>query len=123
MYNILEFLKIILDAYVKKGKVLIPVFGIGRSQEMLLTIESLIKQERLPADLKVYIDGMVGEVTAIHTAYPEFLRTVVKPLLNRIERKPYLTECPKHNPEFLKKLLRFHRLIRRPTTRLIRKMR
>ncbi len=68
-----EFLKIILDAYVKKGKVLIPVFGIGRSQEMLLTIEALIKERRLPEDLKVYIDGMVGEVTAIHTAYPEFL--------------------------------------------------
>jgi len=68
-----DFLKIILDAYVKNGKVLIPVFGVGRSQEMLLTIEHLIREERLPADIKVYIDGMVFEVTAIHTAYPEFL--------------------------------------------------
>lgn len=68
-----ELLKIILDAYVKKGKVLIPVFGIGRAQEMLLTIEHYIREERLPEDLKVYVDGMVFEVTAIHTAYPEFL--------------------------------------------------
>ncbi|MCA9486706.1 MAG: beta-CASP ribonuclease aCPSF1, partial [Nanoarchaeota archaeon] len=68
-----EFLKVILDAYVRKGKVLIPVFGVGRSQEMLLTIEYLIAQGRLPADLKVYVDGMVFEVTAIHTAYPEYL--------------------------------------------------
>ncbi len=68
-----DFLKILLDAYVKKGKVLIPVFGIGRSQEMLLTLEYLIKEGRLPEDLKVYIDGMVYEVTAIHTAYPDFL--------------------------------------------------
>lgn len=73
-----EFLKIILDAYVKKGKVLIPVFGIGRSQEMLLTIESLIAQERLPKDLKVYVDGMVWEVTAIHTAYPEYLNRYLR---------------------------------------------
>ena len=68
-----EFLKILLDAYVKKGKVLIPVFGVGRSQEMLLVIENFIKEERLPADMKIYIDGMVWEVTAIHTAYPEYL--------------------------------------------------
>lgn len=73
-----EFLKILIDAYVKKSKVLIPVFGIGRSQEMLLTIENFIKEERLPSDLKVYIDGMVWEVTAIHTAYPEFLNRNLK---------------------------------------------
>lgn len=69
-----DFLKIVLDAYVKKRKVLIPVFGIGRSQEMLLVIENLMREGRLPEDLKVYIDGMVWEVTAIHTAYPEFLK-------------------------------------------------
>ena len=68
-----ELLKIVLDAYVNKGKILIPVFGIGRAQEILLTIDHLIKEERLPEDLKVYFDGMVGEVNAIHTAYPEYL--------------------------------------------------
>ncbi len=68
-----ELLKILVDAYVNKGKVIIPVFGVGRSQEMLLVIESLISQGRLPKDIKVYVDGMVYEVTAIHTAYPEFL--------------------------------------------------
>ena len=87
-----EFLKIILDAYVKKGKVLIPVFGIGRAQEMLLTIEKLIKEERLPEDLRVYFDGMVGEVNAIHTAYPEFLH---RNLRSRILKgdNPFLGDC------------------------------
>jgi predicted metal-dependent RNase len=68
-----DFLKYILDAYVRNGKVLIPVFGVGRGQEMLLAIEALISQGRLPKDLNVYIDGMIWETTAIHTAYPEFL--------------------------------------------------
>lgn len=86
-----ELLKLILDAYVNKGKVLMPVFGIGRSQEMLLTIAHLIEEERLPKDLKVYIDGMVGEVTAIHTAYPEFLNYQLR---NRILKgdNPFLLE-------------------------------
>ena len=73
-----ELLKIVTDAYVKKGKVLIPTFGIGRAQEMLLVIEHFISQGRLPQDLKVYIDGMIWEVTAIHTAYPEYLNNYLK---------------------------------------------
>ena len=86
-----ELLKLLLDTYVNKGKVLIPVFGIGRSQEMLLTIAHLIEEERLPKDLKVFIDGMVGEVTAIHTAYPEFLNHQLR---NRILRRdnPFMLE-------------------------------
>lgn len=69
-----DFLKILIDSYVKKSKVLIPVFGVGRSQEMLLVIENFIKEGRLPEDIKIYVDGIVFEVTAIHTAYPEFLK-------------------------------------------------
>ncbi len=86
-----EFLKIILDSYVRKGKVLIPVFGVGRSQEMLLTIEALISQGRLPEDLEVYVDGMVWEVTAIHTAYPEFLNRNLK---GRVLRGDNPFTCP-----------------------------
>lgn len=89
-----DLLKILLDAYVKKGKVIIPVFGVGRSQEMLLVIESLIGEGRLPKDLKVYVDGMVWEVTAIHTAYPEFLN---KQLKARILRKDNPFECDNFN--------------------------
>jgi len=73
-----EFLKIIIDAYVKKSKVIIPVFGIGRSQEMLLVIENFIREGRLPEDIKINIDGMVYEVTAIHTAYPEYLNRYLR---------------------------------------------
>ena len=73
-----EFLKIIIDTYVKGGKVLIPVFGVGRAQEMLLVMENFINEGRLPEDLKVHVDGMVWEVTAIHTAYPEYLNRGLK---------------------------------------------
>jgi len=73
-----EFIKILIDAYINKSKVIIPVFGIGRSQEMLLTIENFIREGRLPEDINIYIDGMVWEVTAIHTAYPEYLNKNLK---------------------------------------------
>ncbi|MBN3037335.1 MAG: beta-CASP ribonuclease aCPSF1 [Candidatus Diapherotrites archaeon] len=58
------------------GSVLIPAFAVGRSQEIMLVIEEYAKHQGW--DIPVYIDGMIREVSAIHTAYPEFLRRNVK---------------------------------------------
>ena len=86
-----KLLEIITTTYVNSGKVLIPTFGIGRSQEILLVIEHLISSKRLPEDLKVYCDGMVFEVTALHTYYPEFLNfNLMKRILKN--DNPFL--CP-----------------------------
>lgn len=70
------------------GKVLIPVFGVGRSQEVLVTLDEYRNQ--LP-DVPIYIDGMVYEATAIHTAYPEYLK---RRLTNMILRgaNPFLSK-------------------------------
>lgn len=61
----------------RKGKVLIPELGLGRSQETMLIIEQAIKSGVLP-NIPVYIDGMIWDITAIHTAYPNFLSNIVK---------------------------------------------
>ncbi len=63
----------IQKAMSRGGKVLVPVFSVGRSQEIMLVLEEVAKKDpnfRYP----VYIDGMVLEASAIHTAYPEYLR-------------------------------------------------
>lgn len=57
----------------RRGKVLIPVFAVGRSQELLLVIEEFYRRSP-DFNVPVYIDGMVLEASAIHTAYPEYLR-------------------------------------------------
>ncbi len=68
-----EMLKqIILDTMDKGGTVLIPVFAVGRAQEIILTLEDMYKKEGF--HWPVYIDGMIREASAIHTAYPEFMR-------------------------------------------------
>jgi Cft2 family RNA processing exonuclease len=59
------------------GKVVIPVFAVGRSQEVMLVIEELMRTGRLP-QMPVYLDGMIWEATAIHTAYPEYLNSQLK---------------------------------------------
>lgn len=60
----------------KGGSVLIPVFAIGRAQEIMLVIEEYAKKNNW--EIPVYIDGMTREASAIHTAYPEFMRRNVK---------------------------------------------
>lgn len=62
----------------RKGKVLIPVLGVGRAQEVMLMIERAIREGRFPPKIPIYVDGMVWDVTAIHTAYPNFLNNSVK---------------------------------------------
>ena len=57
------------------GKVLIPVFSVGRGQEIQLVLENyMTTQEQYKLDVPVYLDGMILEASAIHTAYPEYLK-------------------------------------------------
>ena len=41
----------------------------------------------------VYIDGMVWDVTAIHTAYPEYLNATIRNQIFHKNQNPFLAEC------------------------------
>jgi uncharacterized protein len=69
----MSLLKVIKETTDKKGSVLIPVFAVGRSQEIMLVLEDYYKRNP-DFNVPIYIDGMVLEASAIHTAYPEYLR-------------------------------------------------
>ncbi len=73
----------------RKGKVLIPSLGVGRGQEEMLIIEEAIRKGELP-NVPVYVDGMVWDITAIHTAYPNFLSSHVKNQIFKDEN-PFLS--------------------------------
>lgn len=66
--------RIIQETINRKGSVLIPVFAVGRSQEILLVLEEYARKHP-DFNTPIYIDGMVLEASAIHTAYPEYLRS------------------------------------------------
>lgn len=71
-----KLLQLIKETVQMDGSVLIPVFAVGRAQEIMLVIENFYKTGLL--DAKCYIDGMTREASAIHTAYPEYLRKSVQ---------------------------------------------
>jgi KH/beta-lactamase-domain protein len=86
-----ELLKNIIKETVKRGgKILMPVLGSGRAQEVMVMVESMIRNNELE-EIPVYIDGMVWDVTAIHTAYPEFLNKNIRKLIFHKDQNPFLS--------------------------------
>jgi KH/beta-lactamase-domain protein len=86
--NLSEIVKSCLN---KKGKILIPVFAVGRSQEVMIVLEDLIKKKLIPK-ISVYLDGMIWEATAIHTAYPEYLNSKLRIQTFQKGENPLLSE-------------------------------
>jgi uncharacterized protein len=84
-------LDIIKTTMGRGGKVLIPVLGSGRAQEVAVIIENAVRTGKLDK-IPVYIDGMVWDITAIHTAYPEFLNNTVRKLIFHKDQNPFLSE-------------------------------
>lgn len=74
-----DLIKTIKDTIERKGKVLIPVFSVGRSQEVMMVLENYFRNGEI--DVPVFLDGMIWEATAIHTSYPEYLKLYLR---NRI---------------------------------------
>lgn len=86
--NLSEILKTCLR---KKGKVLIPVFAVGRSQEVMIVLEDLMRNKLIPK-APVYLDGMIWEATAIHTAYPEYLNSKLRAQTFQKGENPLLSD-------------------------------
>jgi len=84
-------LKDIVERTMKNGgKALIPVFAVGRSQEVMLVLEEMMRTSKLP-NVPVYLDGMIWEATAIHTAYPEYLNSQLRTQIFQMGQNPFLS--------------------------------
>jgi len=86
-----EFIEIINNTVDRGGKILIPVLGVGRSQEAMMVIENAMR-EGLMKKVPVYIQGMVWDITAIHTAYPDFLNRELRRMIFHKDQNPFLGE-------------------------------
>ncbi|TFG19654.1 MAG: beta-CASP ribonuclease aCPSF1 [Promethearchaeota archaeon] len=73
------------------GKILIPVLAVGRAQEIMIVLEELVSQEIIPK-IPVFVDGMISEATAIHTAHPEFLSVELREKIFHQGKNPFLSE-------------------------------
>ncbi|MCK5548687.1 MAG: beta-CASP ribonuclease aCPSF1, partial [Thermoplasmata archaeon] len=85
-------LKSVIERTLKRGgKVVVPVFAVGRSQEVMLVIEELMRTKQVPS-VPVYLDGLIWEATAIHTAYPEYMNSQLRTQIFQMGENPFLSE-------------------------------
>jgi uncharacterized protein len=82
---------VINETLERKGKVLIPVPAVGRAQEIMLIIDGYMKRG-LMKEAPVFIEGMISEATAIHTAYPEYLGREVRHSILHEEVNPFKSD-------------------------------
>ncbi|MBL7160349.1 MAG: beta-CASP ribonuclease aCPSF1 [Candidatus Aenigmarchaeota archaeon] len=68
------------------GKILIPSFAVGRGQEVMSILEGNNFQH------PVYMEGMIWDATAIHTAYPEYLSRSMQRNIFRYGKNPFLSD-------------------------------
>ena len=85
-------LKQIMNATIKRGgKVLIPVLAVGRAQELIIVLEEYISKgiiDRVP----IFLDGLISEATAIHTAHPDFLSSDLREKILHQGKNPFLSD-------------------------------
>jgi metallo-beta-lactamase family protein len=67
-----RFEKIINEAVAKGGKVLIPAFAVGRTQEIIYIIKKLQQKKRIRTDVPVYLNTPMGiDATEIYRKYAD----------------------------------------------------
>jgi hypothetical protein len=86
---------IIRNTLERDGKVLIPAFAVGRSQEIMLVLEEAMREGEIPT-VPVHLDGMIWEATAIHSTYPEYLRDDLRDRIFHDDENPFLADQFNH---------------------------
>ncbi len=86
-----EFSALATQILSRGGKLVVPVFAVGRSQEVMLVLEERMREGKIPR-VPVYLDGMIFEATAIHTAYPEFLNSQLRTQIFQQGDNPFLSD-------------------------------
>ncbi len=89
------FFDIVKNTIEKGGKVLVPVLGVGRAQEIMLMMEEWTRYGMIP-DIQVIVDGMLWDVTAIYTVYPEFMNSETRRRIIEYNNNPFLSPIFKH---------------------------
>ena len=90
-----EMMKTIYKTLQRGGKVLVPVFAVGRAQELMVVLEEYMHHGMID-EVPIYVDGMIWEATAIHTARPEYLSKDLRDQIFHVGHNPFISEAFKN---------------------------
>ncbi|MFN4124019.1 MAG: MBL fold metallo-hydrolase RNA specificity domain-containing protein [Flavobacteriales bacterium] len=86
-----RLLKIVVETCVmKRGKLIIPAFSIGRTQELVFLLDKLETEGRLPNNIPVYVDSPLStNATYIVKRYPSLFNEELKRYMNEEDPHPF----------------------------------
>ncbi|MGB9681902.1 MAG: MBL fold metallo-hydrolase [bacterium] len=90
--EIRAFIMAIKSILAKGGRILIPSFALGRSQEIILILLSAITNRELPPGLPIYIDGLVRTITQAYTDLGNYLPERLKSFIMNSRQDPFLRD-------------------------------
>ena len=92
----------------RKGKLIIPAFSVGRTQEILFALNQLELENRLP-DVAYFVDSPLSiKATEIVKRYPEYFNSTIQKIL-KSDHDPFLFKGLKYIESVEQsKLLNFH---------------
>ena len=86
-----ELMKTIYKTLKRGGKVLVPVFAVGRAQELMIVLEEYMRHGMVD-EVPIHLDGMIWEATAVHTARPEYLSKDLRDQIFHMGRNPFISD-------------------------------
>ncbi len=82
-----ELRDVVLDTYRRGGKVIVPAFAVGRTQELVYALHRLVEARQLP-DLPIFVDSPLAvNVTEIFRLHPECYDSEVKQFMEAGDRR------------------------------------
>ncbi len=82
-----NFIDSINKALDRGGRVLVPVFAVGRAQEVMLSLEAYIRSGVL-TQVPIYIDGMIKKVNEVYRLYWSYLRPTIRRQIRYTRQSP-----------------------------------
>ncbi len=82
----IKLLEIVNKTMKNGGKILIPSFAVGRAQEIMAILADS------GFEYPVYMEGMLWDATAVHTAYPEYLSRNLQRSIFHYGKNPFLSD-------------------------------
>ncbi len=86
-----DLMKTVMETMERGGKVLIPSFAVGRGKEIMALLGM---QDNF--NYPVWLEGMIYDATAIHTAYPEYMSKRMQRSIFHQGKNPLMSEKFKH---------------------------
>ncbi len=86
-----RLISLVNETFQRGGRVLIPTLAVGRAQEVMLILDRAMANKNIE-EAPVFVDGMITEVSKVHSAFPSYLSSELYSLITEEGVNPLESE-------------------------------